>query len=247
MLNTQASEHRRTPAPPVHPAETGPSWKIQFWETLAFLVLISPAAALLLYAMRPEQVGFVFLAVASMLRNLFLLAVIVFFLRRNGEPLQRLGWTARGAGREAWLGLLLFLPLFFAAGLLQLTLRNLGLSGLSAPPAFLVPDGAGQILLALVFVAVVAVTEESIFRGYLLYRFSAVTHSRAAGLLLSTAIFAFGHTYEGTAGVLTVGALGLALGGIYLWRGSLVAPMVVHFLQNLVGILLLPVLAGPQG
>ncbi len=241
MLDTQASDRERTTAQSMRP-----SWRTQFWETLAFLVLISPATAVVIYAVKPEHVDFLFLASVSMVRNLFLLGVILLFLRRNHESVARLGWTTRGVWREVRLGLLLFLPIFFGAGLLQLGLRDAGFSGLSGPPPYLVPDGTAQMALAVVFVAVVALTEESIFRGYLLYRLGALTHSRAAGLLLSTAIFAFGHTYEGTAGVLTVGVLGLVLGGVYLWRGSLVAPMVLHFLQNLVGILLLPLLAGAQ-
>ena len=42
-----------------------------------------------------------------------------------------------------------------------------------------------------------------------------------------------------------MGVTGAALAIIYLWRESLVAPVVIHFLQNLSAILLLP-LAGYQ-
>ena len=45
--------------------------------------------------------------------------------------------------------------------------------------------------------------------------------------------------------VITVGVSGAVLAVIYLWRESLIAPIVIHFLQNLAAILLLP-LAGYQ-
>jgi membrane protease YdiL (CAAX protease family) len=36
----------------------------------------------------------------------------------------------------------------------------------------------------------------------------------------------------------TVGCMGLTFALIYLWRGSLVAPVVMHFLQDFSGIIL---------
>ena len=37
--------------------------------------------------------------------------------------------------------------------------------------------------------------------------------------------------------------LGAALAVVYLWRGSLVAPMTIHFLQNFFAMLVLPRMA----
>jgi membrane protease YdiL (CAAX protease family) len=67
----------------------------------------------------------------------------------------------------------------------------------------------------------------------------AITTSPATAALLSAAIFALGHGYEGSAGVVTVGVMGLAFGLVYKWRKSLVAPIVMHFLQDFIGIVLL--------
>ncbi len=47
-----------------------------------------------------------------------------------------------------------------------------------------------------------------------------------------------GHGYEGSLGVVTVGIMGLIFNVIYLWRKSLVAPMVMHFLQDFISIVL---------
>ncbi len=60
--------------------------------------------------------------------------------------------------------------------------------------------------------------------------------------MLSSAIFAIGHGYEGSAGLVTVGVMGAIFALVYLWRGSLIAPMVMRFLQDFLGIVLLPLL-----
>jgi len=91
-------------------------------------------------------------------------------------------------------------------------------------------------------VIIVAFAEETVFRGYLILRFKAVTESPSAAILVSAVIFSLGHGYEGSAGVITVGVMELLFDLVYVWRQSLVAPMVVHFLQDFVSIVLLPLL-----
>lgn len=233
------------PARPDHArGQTRPSWRMQLLEVLLFLVIISPLSAIFVYALIPGQIGFTFVAWSSIVRDLLLLAVVLFFIRRSGQSVRDLGWIRAGLWTEVRVGVLLFPLFFFGTALLQMALRALGLSGLSEPPGYLMPSGAPQLLLALGFIGVVAVTEETIFRGYLLLRLRAITRSSWAALLLSSLVFALGHGYQGSAGVITVGVMGVLLGAVYLWRGSLVAPMVMHFLQNFLGIVVVP-LFGP--
>jgi len=63
-----------------------------------------------------------------------------------------------------------------------------------------------------------------------------------AAILLSAVVFSLGHGYEGTAGLITVGFMGLIFALVFKWRRSLVAPMVMHFLQDFTVIVLLPLL-----
>ena len=53
---------------------------------------------------------------------------------------------------------------------------------------------------------------------------------------------AVGHGCEGSAGLVTVGVMGAVFALVYLWRRSLVAPIVMHFLQYFLSIVLLPLL-----
>jgi membrane protease YdiL (CAAX protease family) len=130
-----------------------------------------------------------------------------------------------------------------AIGLLERSLHRIGLSQPSTPlPRFLSAHGLAEVVLATVLVTVVAISEETIFRGYLILRLSAVTHSTVAAVLLSSVIFSLGHGYEGSAGAVSVGVMGFVFAVVYLWRGSLLAPMVMHFLQDFVGMAVAPLL-----
>ena len=218
-----------------------PSSKAQILEVLVYLSLIVPSMILSLFAIRQVTVTFVLTAVDTILRDMALVALILFFLWKNREQYSSIGWRHENSGREALVGILLFPVVFYFTGLLGSILQEIGFSVPSDPqPSFLTPDDPFQMGLAFVLVVVVAIAEETIFRGYLLLRLMSLRMGRAAAIIASSFIFSLGHGYEGSAGVITVGVTGAVLAVIYLWRESLVAPVVIHFLQNLAAILLLP-------
>lgn len=69
--------------------------KEQGLEFAVFLFLIVPSMALSLFAIRQGQLSFVLAATATILRDLALVSLILFFLWRNREPLRLIGWTWR--------------------------------------------------------------------------------------------------------------------------------------------------------
>jgi membrane protease YdiL (CAAX protease family) len=215
----------------------------QLVEVCVFLFLIVPSLVLSFFVIKQGSLSFVLTAVSTILRDLALVGLVLFFVWRNGESVKQLGWTFKGGWRDIILGIVLFIPFSYGAGILENALRAAGFTTPSTPtPSFLAAKGASEVLLAFILVAVVAVAEETIFRGYLILRFKAVTASLTAAVLLSAVVFSLGHGYEGTAGVVTVGAMGAAFALVYIWRKSLVAPIVMHFLQDFIGIVLLPLL-----
>ncbi len=217
--------------------------KLQRYEVLVFLFLILPSMILSFFMARHGGVGFVFTAFSVILRDLALVSLILFFLWRNAEPLDVLGWTFKNRGIDILLGIVLFIPVFLGSNALDEILQSAGLSPPPLPaPSFLAVSGRAEILLAFVLVAVVAVAEEIIFRGYLLLRFRGLPMGPYWAAILSAVIFSLGHGYEGASGVVTVGFLGLIFALVYLWRKSLVAPIVMHFLQDFISIVLVPLL-----
>jgi CAAX protease family protein len=240
------AEDRRGSAESFGPGVAGQisQWRrLQLFELLVFLFLIVPSMAFSFFAIKRGSLSFVLAANATILRDLALVGLIVFFLWRNGEPLDRIGWQLRGAGNEIVVGAALFVPVFFGAGLVEQIAHAAGLSAPSTPlPSFLRAADWKEFALATALVAVVAIAEETIFRGYLILRSRALSQSSVFAVLLTSFVFSLGHGYEGTAGVVTVGAMGAAFAAVYLWRRSLVAPIVMHFLQDFLGIVLVPLL-----
>jgi membrane protease YdiL (CAAX protease family) len=215
----------------------------QLIEVAVFLFLIVPSMALSFFVVKQGSMSFMLTAVSTILRDIALVSLIVFFIWRNGEPIDWIGWTFINGWKDIALGLGLFIPFFVSTDLLERALQAGGLSAPSTPlPSFLAAKGIAEFLLASLLVIVVAVAEETIFRGYLILRLKAVTQSPAAAAVLSAAIFSLGHGYEGSSGVVTVGVMGLVFALVYLWRQSLCAPMVMHFLLDFIGIVLLPML-----
>ncbi len=212
-------------------------------EFLVFLFLIVPTMLLSFFITRQHELGFLLVATATIMRDLALVALVLFFMWRNRERVASIGLSMKDAWEDVLLGVVLFVPVFFSEGLLHLVLSSLGLSsGMTKLPAFLTPHGTFEFGLALVLVAVVAVAEETIFRGYIIKRLGLVSKSPVFLVLVSAGIFSLGHGYEGFAGVLVVGWLGVVFALVYLWRRNLTAPIVMHFLQDFVGIILVPLL-----
>jgi CAAX protease family protein len=215
-----------------------PSAKKSFREVSIFLFLIVPSMVLSFFAFKTGSLDFPLVAAATILRDMGLVALIFLFLSYNQEPASHVGWTARNPLGEIVLGLVLYVPFFFGTSLLENVLQQVGLTAPKMPLP-LIAHGPGELLLAGLLVIVVAVSEETIFRGYLMLRFASITGSPLPAALISTGFFALGHGYEGTAGVATVGVMGFIFALVYLWRRSLVAPMVMHFCQDFIGIVVL--------
>lgn len=209
--------------------------KLEVW---VFLFLIVPSMLFSYIGMQTIKLNFVTLALSTIFRDLGLLFLVLFFLWHNGEGFEHIGLTVRKFGDEAVLGGFLFFPLFFLASIVQHFFQKLGLSVPEKSIAVLTgPKDTLQLILAAFLLIIVAITEETIFRGYLIRRFEELTRSKASALFISTAFFALGHGYEGVVGVSIVSLLGLVYGLVFIWRGSLIAPMVMHFLQNYLGLI----------
>jgi membrane protease YdiL (CAAX protease family) len=219
----------------------------QIVEVLVFLSLIAPSMALSFFAVKQGSVGFTLTAVATILRDAALVGLVLFFLWRNGEPIKSIGWRFRRWWLDILLGIVFFPAIFFGAAYLEQFLVSIGFMVPSTPTPSLQPKmDVTHLILAIVLVVVVAIAEETIFRGYMILRFRALTGGAGWAVLLSAVVFSLGHGYEGTAGVVTIGAMGLVFALTYAWRKSLVMPMTLHFLQDFMSIVLLPLLLGNQ-
>lgn len=83
------------------------------------------------------------------------------------------------------------------------------------------------------------VCEELLYRGYLFWYLVAYIGPSPLGwtwvVLLGAVIFAAAHLYQGARGVVQVFAVGLVLGGLYIFTGTLLLGIVAHAVMDLNG------------
>lgn len=77
------------------------------------------------------------------------------------------------------------------------------------------------------------ITEELVFRGYLMWLFGSVMPA-AWALVISSLLFGLQHAYQGVPGILRTAIVGAVLCGLYLASGSLLMPIIAHILIDLI-------------
>lgn len=103
------------------------------------------------------------------------------------------------------------------------------------------PQDRVERLAFLAVVATVAFCEELIYRGFVqrvLLEWSGGLV--LAGILGSAAMFAVAHLYQGRRGLITTLVVGLLFASIRAWTGSLLAPLIAHFIADITAGFLAP-------
>lgn len=89
---------------------------------------------------------------------------------------------------------------------------------------------AGFILLAVT----AGICEEILFRGFLINYLNMYTNIYSAALV-SSIVFGIAHAYQGPRGMLQGMIAGIVFAGLYLFSGSLLAPIVLHAIVDIHG------------
>jgi membrane protease YdiL (CAAX protease family) len=103
-------------------------------------------------------------------------------------------------------------------------------------------------LEALVFIALACtagVSEEFLYRGFVFAAFvrafaNSTFAALVAAVLVSSALFAIGHLYQGRRGIITTCVVGVLFSGARIWSGNLVPPVAAHIAADLVAGLCAP-------
>jgi hypothetical protein len=91
----------------------------------------------------------------------------------------------------------------------------------------LLPRTPVELRLFLAVSLAAGVCEEIVYRGYLLAYLDSLV-GPAGAVLGSTLLFGLAHAYQGAAGIVRTGVVGLVLAGAYVVTGNLLAPVVLH-------------------
>lgn len=208
--------------------------------TAAGLALVLLFAALPLIGGAPSRVTPAELWQSDVMKwvlVLVLLAVVAFWEDRD---LASIGLRAPRA-KEAAIGLGAGVGwLLFAGVVSSLVTGPLGLSAESstttAMQALPVVQKASVVLAA-------AVSEEVLFRGYLMERVEELTGRSWAAVLATVVLFVGSHAaHFGPVTNAWQTLLTLVFAGLYLWRRDLTAPIVLHLVVDAWGLILVPML-----
>jgi membrane protease YdiL (CAAX protease family) len=176
-------------------------------------------------ALRPMNV-FVF----SLVDTVLLVGLIFFMLASHRERARDVFLGPRPAARDAQLGVLLIpAALFIGLGVLVAI-------QLLAPRLHTVPVNPFQGLLktrrdALLFAGIVIVAgglREEVQRAFLIHRFEQYLGGAVAGVVITSVGFGLGHLPQGADAAIATGTLGALWAIVYLWRRSMIAPLVSH-------------------
>ena len=167
-----------------------------------------------------------------------LVGLVILMLARHGWGLDALGQSAGVSTVRTALVAVALLAAF--AFLSRFTLAQLAQAGAGDLPTHV--RKAGRILprdgverAGFVPVAITAgVCEEILYRGWVPWAIAGWTGSPAAGYVAAALIFGAGHAYQGRNGVILTALLGLFLGGVVAWTGSLVPGQFLHLAVDLV-------------
>lgn len=110
------------------------------------------------------------------------------------------------------------------------------------PVRFLLPTTMGQRWLFVLVCLTAGVAEEWIYRGFVLHFLVAELPALNGWIIVVAAAVMFGiaHAYQGRAGTILTGVLGIVFSLFYITSGNLLLSMVMHALLDLRILLLIP-------
>jgi membrane protease YdiL (CAAX protease family) len=157
----------------------------------------------------------------------------------TGRPFAALGIVAP-AGTAAWItaGLCVATVIFYAmqvrAALASAEARASLQAQIDQSPGMraILPVSAAEMRGFAAAGVSAGICEELLYRGFMLWYLAALLPWGWA-IAATVAIFGVGHAYQGAHGMLMTGVVGGVELAVYLWTGSLLAPIVMHVVIDL--------------
>ncbi len=228
-----------TPAPTTPPSSF-PRALLPRWLALlqALLVCGIPtqlvvALALVVLAGMPlnsEHLSLEFFATLSFVDTALVVLLIRLFLAHSGETSAAVFLGGRPWRREFVRGLLLLPVTFLGVSAVVLGVRAVApwMHSVDQNPLEHFMQSPIEAAVFMVVVVLAGGVREEIQRAFILHRFEQRLGGARLGLVIFSVVFGALHIEQGYDSAAGIGLLGLLWGTLYLWRRSVVAPMVNH-------------------
>ncbi len=169
--------------------------------------------------------------------------IIGFILHKNRQPISSIGLHFNDISREIAVAIIAFFGIitsiciigmiaFFVLDSNQIKEINQNNTEIAKMfvnmPVWAVP----------LFCIFVGYYEELVFRGFFITRLRSLLHNDWLAIIIAGAVFASAHFYEGIFKMIMIFGLACVLGGIFIIRKSLIAPIIIHTLFNFTFIML---------
>lgn len=170
----------------------------------------------------------------TMIWEWVLAALAWWGIRMRHVPMRQLLGEQRRGIRE-WMkdfgiALAFWLMAMLVLAAVATVLRLMHLISVQKAVVELAPHGALELMLWVALSITAGITEEFVFRGYLLQQFSAIGKGNGIlmGVIASSLLFGAGHGYEGIGGILAITVYGALFCALALIRRSLRPGMMAH-------------------
>ena len=176
-----------------------------------------------------------FVSTISLLDAILVVTLCVFFLRVHRESARHVLFGSRPLLREALFGIAILPATFMLVMIVRILLLKYApqLHNVTRNPLEDMLRNRHDILVFAVVVVISGGVREEVQRGFITHRFAQYLGGGAAGVLIYSVIFGFGHYDQGYDAMIMTGLLGVVWGFVYLTRRSIVAPVVSHAGFNL--------------
>ena len=167
--------------------------------------------------------------------SLTLMGLMIAFQALRRSTLWDLGVIPSSIKREVCLGIALVPALFFFNWMIS-SLFQMFLPMYSSPrnPLLDLIQTRGDLVFFVLLAVWAGGIKEELQRAFILNRFQVHLSIPITGLLIWSIAFGAGHALQGVDSAIGAGVYGLLFGAVYLWRGSILGPMVAHSLYDVV-------------
>lgn len=182
----------------------------------------------------------------SIADTVFLLGLILLFLRVHGERPREIFLGSRFPITEILAALPLTLAAFAVAALVLVMVERLapGLHTVARNPMQDVIQTPLQVAMFAIIAVVAGGVREELQRAFLVHRFEGWLGGRTVGVVTTSVAFGAGHLVQGVDAALAIGLIGALWAVTYLRRRSVVAPIVSHSAFNLLQLVQFLVIGG---
>lgn len=220
--------------PPLDPSSRYDTW-LEVFAVLAFVWLPYALSGfeIWFYPDLTTPLSFGNEAVGTIIHSTSVSAVLLFIMYRSN-----LSWAAYGITRPRFaldigLGLLVWLLIIFGDLMfLSLAGKFFGFAAVleftTSTYEFVPAQSFGDKLLLVPLCIAIAFSEELAMRSYLIPRFEQLFHSPWIAVLISTALFASYHIYQGFGAMLAISVSGLLLGTAFVLTRRLWPVVIAH-------------------